>query len=74
MAEVALGRLAVEKASTGDVRKFWQRMADDHSKANDELKQLAAQKIIELPQDLSAKDKPTKSTLESLANNSIRPI
>jgi putative membrane protein len=63
MAEVALGRLAVEKASSGDVKKFGQRMVDDHS---------AAQKIIELPQDLSAKDKPTKSTLESLSGRTIR--
>lgn len=67
MAEVALGRLAVEKASSADVKKFGQRMVDDHSKANDELKQLASQKNVSLPQDLSAKDKATKSTLESLS-------
>jgi putative membrane protein len=44
MAEVALGQLAVEKASSADVKKFGQRMVDDHSKANDELKQLASRK------------------------------
>jgi putative membrane protein len=69
MAEVALGQLAVEKASNGDVKKFGQRMVDDHSKANNELKQLAAQKNVELPQDLNAKDKATKSTLESLSGD-----
>ena len=67
LAEVALGQLAVEKASSSDVKKFGQRMVDDHSKANDELKQLASQKNVDLPQDLSAKDKATKSTLEKLS-------
>ena len=67
MAEVALGKLAVEKASNSEVKKFGQRMVDDHSKANDELKQLASQKNVTLPQDLSAKDKATKAKLESLS-------
>ncbi len=69
MAEVALGQLAVEKAASSDVKKFGQRMVDDHSKANDELKQLAAQKSIELPQNLSARDKATKKTLEGLSGD-----
>jgi len=37
MAEVELGKLATEKASNEQVKKFGQRMADDHSKAGDEL-------------------------------------
>jgi putative membrane protein len=67
LAEVALGQLAVEKASSREVKKFGQRMVDDHSKANAELKQLAAQKSVQLPQDLSAKDKAAKATLENLS-------
>lgn len=67
MVEVALGQLAAEKASSSDVKKFGQRMVDDHSKANDELKQLASQKNVDLPKDLSAKDKATKATLEKLS-------
>lgn len=67
MAEVVLGQLALEKASNADVKKFGQRMVDDHSKANDKLKQLASQKNIALPQDLNAKDKATKATLENLS-------
>ena len=38
MAEVELGKLAVEKAASDEVKKFGQRMVDDHSKASDELK------------------------------------
>jgi putative membrane protein len=67
MAEVALGQLATEKASSSDVKKFGQRMVDDHNKANDELKQLASQKNVALPKDLSAKDKATKAALEKLS-------
>ena len=44
MAEVELGKLATEKASNEQVKKFGQRMADDHGKAGDELKALAEKK------------------------------
>jgi putative membrane protein len=46
--EVALGKVATEKASSEDVKKFGQLMVDDHSKANDELKSLADSKKIDL--------------------------
>ena len=46
MEEVQLGQLAAQKASDPDVKNFGQRMVDDHSKANDQLKQLAAQKGV----------------------------
>jgi putative membrane protein len=67
LAEVELGQLAVQKASSEDVKKFGQRMVDDHSKANEQLKQVAAQKNIDLPQNLDAKDKATKARLEKLS-------
>jgi putative membrane protein len=49
MAEVELGKLAADKATNPDVKAFGQRMVDDHSKANDELKALASQKGFTLP-------------------------
>jgi putative membrane protein len=67
IAEVELGQLAAQKASSEDVKKFGQKMVDDHSKANDELKQLAAQEHIDLPQQMTAKDKATKARLEKLS-------
>ena len=64
MAEVELGKLATEKASSDDVKKFGQRMVDDHSKAGDQLKQVASSEGVQLPQGLSAKDKLSKLSSE----------
>jgi putative membrane protein len=66
MAEVELGKLATEKASSDDVKKFGQRMVDDHTKANDQLKQIAGNKGISLPTDLDAKDQALKDRLSKL--------
>ena len=46
MIEVELGKLAGRKASNRDVRKYGQQMVDDHNKASDHLKQLAARKNL----------------------------
>ena len=52
MAEVELGKMAVSKAQNAEVKAFAQKMIDDHSKAGDELKQLATQKKVMLPTDV----------------------
>ena len=67
MAEVELGRLAAQKASNDRVKQFGQKMVDDHSKANNDLKQAASQEGIELPADTSAKHKATMQKLSGLS-------
>jgi putative membrane protein len=67
MAEVELGKLATEKASSDDVKKFGQRMVDDHTKAGDQLKEIASKKGITVPAKLSAKDQMTKDRLSKLS-------
>ena len=52
MMEVELGRMAQEKGMSSDVKEFGAMMVADHSKANDELKTLAAAKNITLPSTL----------------------
>jgi putative membrane protein len=69
MAEVELGQLADQKASNEEVRKFGQRMIDDHGKANDQLKSLAANQGVKLPQTLDAKDRATKLRLSKLSGD-----
>jgi putative membrane protein len=48
MAEVAMARLGQEKAEHADVKAFAAKLEKDHSAANAELKDLAAQKKIML--------------------------
>lgn len=55
MAEVEMGRLALEKASSDDVKKYAQQMIDDHTKANEELMQVASTKGVTLPSGPDAK-------------------
>jgi len=49
MAEVALAKLAQEKASNADVKSFAAKLEKDHTAANDELKEVASKKNITLP-------------------------
>jgi putative membrane protein len=67
LAEVELGRLAVEKASSAEVKSFGQMMVEDHSKANEELKALASRKDINLPSDPKPEHKAEKERLEKLS-------
>jgi len=67
MAEVELGQLATQKAQSEQVKQFGQRMVDDHTKANDQLKQVASRENITLPTGLDAKDQALKDHLEKLS-------
>ena len=51
--EVQFGELAQQQAASDEVKQFGQRMVEDHGKANDQLKQIAQDKGIDLPQELS---------------------
>jgi putative membrane protein len=46
--EVEMGKLAKDRAANADVKKFGERMVTDHSKANDELKEIAKGMGIQL--------------------------
>ena len=47
--EVDLGNLAAQKASNPQVQQFARQMVQDHSKANDQLKAIAAKNDATLP-------------------------
>ncbi len=51
--EVQLGELARQKGVSQSVRNFGEKMVADHTKANDELKQIATQKGATIPVALS---------------------
>jgi len=48
--EVAMGKLAEQNGQSPDVKSFGQRMVADHGKAGDELKKIAAEKNVKLPE------------------------
>jgi putative membrane protein len=55
LAEVQLATLAKDKALSDEVKSFAGRMLADHSKANDQLKSLAAAKGVALPAEIDRK-------------------
>jgi len=66
MMEVELGKMAANQASSDDVKKFGQRMVDDHSKANNELSALAQKKNITLPSSMNKSHQATHDHLAKL--------
>lgn len=69
MAEVQLGKLAAEKGSSEHVKEFGQRMQKDHSKANENLKNIAAKKGVQLPTALEGKHKSAMDRLSKLSGD-----
>lgn len=67
MMEVELGRMAAEKGASDEVRQFGQRMVDDHSKAGDDLKQVASGKGLTLPTAPDAKHQADMRKLSALS-------
>ena len=66
-AEVELGNLGTEKATAPDVKQFAQRMVNDHTKANDQLTQIATGKNIEIAPDLPPDAMTVKDRLAGLS-------
>ena len=67
MAEVALAKLAQEKASSADVKSFAAKLEKDHSHANDELKEVASKKNITLPASPSKNHQALHDKLSKLS-------
>ena len=63
MAEVELGKVALEKSQNADVRSFAQRMVTDHGKANSELASIAKTKGLDAPKMLDAEHEAMVSKL-----------
>jgi putative membrane protein len=71
MEEVELGRLAVKNAQSDQVKQFGQRMIDDHTKAGEQLKSVAAKNNITLPTELDAKHKASVDRFARLSGSAF---
>src|SRR6185503_3175857 len=67
MAEVELGRLATQRGGDSLVREFGARMVADHSRANAELKSIAAQKGMQLPTEMTSDQKSEVDKLSKMS-------
>jgi putative membrane protein len=65
-AEVAMGKLAADRASSADVKSFGSRMVTDHQKAGNELKSIASAKGLTPSDQLSKKDQSELGKLGKL--------
>jgi len=63
LAEVAIGRLATEHASTDAVKKFGQLMIDDHTAPLGALRQVASQHDLEVPAQVDDKHRDQQDKL-----------
>jgi putative membrane protein len=60
MAEVQMGQLALQKSSDDQVKQFAQRMVDDHGKMVDQMKPVAEQMGVKVP------DAPSKGHMKNM--------
>src|SRR5579885_2326379 len=69
MAEIEIGQLAEERASSQDVKNFAREMVQDHRKPIDKLQQLASSYGVSLPASISSEDADLRSRLASLSGS-----
>lgn len=67
--EVELGQLAAERAENGEVKNFGQRLVEDHSQAQEELRMAAEEMGIELPEGIDTKGEEMKRKLSELSGS-----
>lgn len=80
IAEIETSKLALQKGTRDELKKFARTMIDDHTRANDELKALAEKKQLELSSDADLINKAKAMILqvregesfdEAYANNQV---
>jgi putative membrane protein len=71
VAEIKFGELAEDKASNKSVKDLGQRMVDDHTRADDNLKNAASQENIYLPAQMNPKDQAAYARLSQLSGTAF---
>jgi putative membrane protein len=67
LAEVQLGELTLQKSSNDQVKQFARKMIDDHTKLNEQMRNIALQLKVEIPTEPSKKDKSLISKMQGLS-------
>jgi putative membrane protein len=69
LAEVQLAQLTLQKSSNDQVKQFAQKMIDDHTKLNEQMKPVAQQLGVQAPTQISKKDSKTIAKMQSLSGS-----
>jgi putative membrane protein len=67
LAEVQMGELTLKNSSNDQVKQFARKMIDDHTKLNEELRPIAQQLGVDIPTDISKKDKSMIGKMQGLS-------
>jgi putative membrane protein len=67
VAELQFGQLAAQKGSNDDVKKFGQKMVDDHNELVDLLKPMAASIEVKLPTKMNKADQTENDKLKGMS-------
>jgi putative membrane protein len=70
-AEIQMGQLALQKSSDDQVKQFAQRMVDDHGKMQDQLKPIAQQLGVKVPDGPSKGDMKKMDKMKSLSGDAF---
>jgi putative membrane protein len=71
MAEVQMGQLALQKSNDDQVKQFAQRMVDDHGKMLDQLKPVAQQMGVKVPDGPPKGDMKKMDKMKSLSGDAF---
>ena len=71
LAEIQMGRIALDKSSSAQVKQLAQRIIDDHTKANDQLMSIAERKQVTLPTEPMPMAKQEADNLKSMSGNAF---
>jgi predicted outer membrane protein len=66
LAEIELGKLAVQKSSSMNVKKFGERIVNDDGRMVDELRKLAAGKGLDLAKNPNNRSQSVKNSLSKM--------
>lgn len=64
LAEIETSKMALENASSEEVKDYARKLIEDHEKANQQLKELAQKKNVELADDPALMDQAKATILE----------
>lgn len=71
LAEIQLSQLALQKGASNQTKSYAQQMITDHTQANNQMKQVAAQKKYTVPTSLDPQHQTAKANLSKLSGQAF---